>query len=114
MKTIDYQVEDGVAILTIDVKERTMNVLTPDLIKDLRSALDEVKGDDAVKGAVITSAKDSFVAGADLMQMVKAYDDGRSAADKYADSRSFQSLLRDIETSGKPFAAAINGTAANG
>ncbi|MEM9323129.1 MAG: 3-hydroxyacyl-CoA dehydrogenase NAD-binding domain-containing protein [Pseudomonadota bacterium] len=114
MKTIDYQVEDGVAILTIDVKERTMNVLTPDLIKDLRSALEQVKGDDAVKGAVITSAKDSFVAGADLMQMVKAYDDGRSAADKYKDSRSFQSLLRDIETSGKPFAAAINGTALGG
>ncbi len=114
MKTIDYKVEDGVAILTIDVKERSMNVLTPDLIADLGSALEQVKGDDDVKGAVITSAKDSFVAGADLMQMVKAYEDGRSAAEKYEQSRAFQSLLRDIETSGKPFAAAINGTALGG
>ena len=91
-----------------------MNVLTPDLMKDLGSAIDKVVADDNVKGAVITSAKDSFVAGADLMSMVNAYEDGRSAEDKYRDARSFQSLLRKMETCGKPFAAAINGTALGG
>ncbi len=115
MKTIDYNLDkDGVAILTIDVKDRSMNVLTPDLINDLEASLEKIVADDNVKGAVLTSAKDSFVAGADLMQMVNAYEDGRSAEQKYQQSRSFQTLLRRIETSGKPFAAAINGTALGG
>ena len=127
MNTIDMKVEDGVAILTIDVKDRSMNVLTPEFMADLKQAVDTVAGDDAMQGAVLTSAKDSFVAGADLMSMVNAYEDGRSAAEKYRDARNFQLLLRNLdrvddavvvrrnlETCGKPFAAAINGTALGG
>ena len=38
MKTIDYKVNaDGVAILTIDLKDRSMNVLTPEFVMDLES-----------------------------------------------------------------------------
>ena len=115
MKTIDYAVDqDGIALLTIDVKERSMNVLTPELQADLASAIETIVSDDAVKGAVITSGKSSFVAGADLMALVNAYEDGRSAADKYADARGFQQILRRLETCGKPVAAAINGTALGG
>ncbi len=63
MKTIDYKIDkDGVAILTIDVKDRSMNVMTPAFLQDLSDAVDKVAGDDKVKGAVITSAKDSFMA----------------------------------------------------
>ncbi|MFK8053139.1 MAG: 3-hydroxyacyl-CoA dehydrogenase NAD-binding domain-containing protein [Woeseiaceae bacterium] len=115
MKTIDLSVdEQGVALLTIDVKERSMNVLTPEFMADLRTAMETVVGDDAIKGAVLTSAKDSFIAGADLMDLVNAYEDGRTAKEKYEGARGFQSLLRELETCGKPFAAAINGTALGG
>ena len=70
MKTIDYKIDkDGVAILTIDVKDRSMNVMTPEFLQDLSDAVDKVAGDDKVKGAVITSAKDSFMAGAGSMPM---------------------------------------------
>ncbi|MEN7344209.1 MAG: enoyl-CoA hydratase-related protein, partial [Pseudomonadota bacterium] len=115
MKTIDLTVDsNGVALLTIDVKERSMNVLTPEFLTDLASAVEKVTGDEAIKGAVLTSAKDSFIAGADLMNLVNAYEDGRSVKEKYEQSRSFQTLLRTMETCGKPFVAAINGTALGG
>ncbi|MEM9172246.1 MAG: 3-hydroxyacyl-CoA dehydrogenase NAD-binding domain-containing protein [Pseudomonadota bacterium] len=115
MNTIDYSVDaDGIALLTIDVKDRSMNVLTPEFITDLGEAVERVATDGAVKGAVLTSGKDSFVAGADLMDMVNAFDDGRPVEEKYAGARNFQQLLRRMETCGKPFAAAINGTALGG
>lgn len=115
MKTIRFEVDsDGIALLTIDVAERSMNVLTPELQADLSESIDKISSDDAIKGAVITSAKSSFVAGADLMSMVNAYEDGRSAAEKYEYARGFQQVLRRLETCGKPVAAAINGTALGG
>ncbi|MEO0576377.1 MAG: 3-hydroxyacyl-CoA dehydrogenase NAD-binding domain-containing protein [Pseudomonadota bacterium] len=115
MDTISFDVDkDGIALLTIDVKERSMNVLTPEFIADLTTAIERVADDDAIKGAVLTSAKSAFVAGADLMDLVNAYDDGRSAEEKYKGARSFQSVLRRLETCGKAFAVAINGTALGG
>ena len=115
MNTIELKTDsNGIAVATIDVKDRSMNVLTPEFIQDLDALIDQAAADDAIKGVVLTSGKDSFIAGADLMQMVHAYEDGRSAAEKYADSRRFQGVLRKLETSGTPFAAAINGTALGG
>ncbi len=115
MKTIDYKVnKDGVAVLTIDVKDRSMNVLTPEFVGDLQTAIEKVVADDAVKGAVLTSGKSSFIAGADLMSVVNTYASGVSAQEIYKNWGGFQGILRRMETCGKPFAAAINGTALGG
>lgn len=115
MNTINYEVDaDGIAVLTIDVKERSMNVMTPDFLSDLAEAVDRIKSDDDVKGAVITSAKDAFMAGADLLALVDAFDEHRSAQEIYGWCRTLQQTLRALETCGKPVAAAINGTALGG
>ncbi|HEY5654333.1 MAG TPA: enoyl-CoA hydratase-related protein, partial [Woeseiaceae bacterium] len=115
METIDYKVnDDGVAILTIDLKDRSMNVLTPEFVRDLHECVEKVAADDNVKGAVLTSGKSSFVAGADLMSVVNTYASGKTAAEIYQEWGGFQKLLRRLETCGKPFAAAINGTALGG
>ena len=115
MNTIDYIIDaDGVAILTIDVKERSMNVLTPELLADLAGAIDRLASDDDVKGAVITSAKESFMAGADLIGLVESYEQRTDAAEVYGYCRNLQQMLRKMETCGKPVAAAINGTALGG
>ena len=115
METIDYKVnDDGVAILTIDLKDRSMNVLTPEFVRDLHECVEKVAADDKVKGAVLTSGKSSFVAGADLMSVVNTYASGKTAAEIYQEWGGFQKLLRRLETCGKPFAAAINGTALGG
>jgi 3-hydroxyacyl-CoA dehydrogenase/enoyl-CoA hydratase/3-hydroxybutyryl-CoA epimerase len=73
-ETIKYQLDDdGIVILTIDIADRSMNVLTPEFMTDLDAAIDQVVADDAVKGAIITSAKSSFIAGADLKELVGVF-----------------------------------------
>jgi len=115
MKTIDYKIDtDGVAILTIDVPGKPMNVMTPEFLADLSEVVETITNDAKVKGAVITSGKDSFMAGADLKGLVETFDQRTDAAEVYGWCRGLQQSLRKLETCGKPVAAAINGTALGG
>ncbi len=114
VSTIDIDIgDDGVAVLTIDLGDRPMNVMTPGFLADLATAVERVAADGTIKGAVITSGKDSFMAGADLLELVETFGE-RSADDLLAITRGLQQTLRRLETSGKPVAAAINGTALGG
>lgn len=55
MKTVNYTVDaDGVALITIDVKERSINVMTPEFLSDLAEVVEKLAADDSAKGAVIT------------------------------------------------------------
>ena len=50
--TIKFEVDsDGVALLTIDMPDKSMNVFNMDLINDLETCVDRVLEDDAIKGA---------------------------------------------------------------
>jgi len=112
---IKYSVDqDGIAQLVIDVPDRPMNVLTPAFMQALDECIDKVAGDGAVKGAIITSAKSSFVAGADLKDLVGVFARGQGPAEIYEFARSFTLIFRKLETCGKPFVAGINGTALGG
>ncbi len=114
-ETIKYQLDDdGIAILTIDIADRSMNVLTPEFMADLDAAIDRVAADDGVKGAIVTSAKSSFIAGADLKELVGVFAQGLEEKEIYAFAGKYSKLYRKLETCGKPFVAAINGTALGG
>lgn len=113
--TIQYTVDkDGIAILTIDLPGKSMNVLCDAMIRDLSDCIEKVAADDSVKGAVIASAKAAFVAGADLTELVTAYDRGVTALEGYEWSKALTNVFRRMETCGKPFAVAINGLALGG
>ena len=113
--TIRFEVDaDGIALLTIDLPGKSMNVLTPELMNDLDTLVDRVASDEKIKGAVITSGKKAFIAGADIKDMVTAYDRGVTAAEATNFSRQLNRRLRKMETCGKPFAVAINGLALGG
>jgi 3-hydroxyacyl-CoA dehydrogenase/enoyl-CoA hydratase/3-hydroxybutyryl-CoA epimerase len=113
--TIQYTVDqDGIALLTIDLPGMPMNVLTPELMADLDSLVERAATDDAVKGIVLTSGKSSFVAGADIKDMVTAYDRGIKPKEAFEFSYGLNQTLRKMETCGKPVAAAINGLALGG
>ena len=115
MKTIDYQVDrDGVAILTLDVKDKPMNVITPEFMADIKELGARIAADDQVKGAVLTSGKDSFMAGADLKEVVAEFGPASNVRKVYTWCSALQQAYRDLETCGKPVAAAINGTALGG
>jgi 3-hydroxyacyl-CoA dehydrogenase/enoyl-CoA hydratase/3-hydroxybutyryl-CoA epimerase len=104
----------GILTVTIDLQGRPMNVFTPELIADLDAIVRRVNDDVAVRGLVITSGKTSFIAGADIKDLVTAYERGITARQAYGWSQTLSQLLRRIETVGKPVAAAINGLALGG
>lgn len=115
---------DGIATLTWDMPERSMNVITQEVMAELEQAIDKVAGDEAIKGCVIASGKEAFSGGADLTMLQgfgaifaqKAKSDGFESAMQffYDASRSLSQLYRKMETCGKPFAAAINGVCLGG
>jgi len=114
--TLTFEIDSqGIALLTLDVPERPMNVLTDALIADLEQSIARIIEDAAVKGAIITSGKPgAFLAGADLKDLVSAFDRGITAQEGAAFSRKLSKLMRRLETSGKPLAAALNGLALGG
>ena len=113
--TIQYTVDtDGIATLMLDLPGKSMNVLCEELISDLSACVENVANDEAVKGAVIASAKSAFVAGADLTELVTAYDRGVTTQQGYEWSQALTGVFRRMETCGKPFAVAINGLALGG
>src|SRR5580704_4256289 len=110
---INYNVDsDGIATITWDMPNRTMNVLNEASITAYAGALETALKDDKVKGIIVTSAKADFIAGADLEMLLGA---DTSDATKLMDQFSqLQKLFRHQETGGKPIVAAINGTALGG
>src|ERR1700675_3622465 len=115
---------DGIALVTWDIPGRSMNVLDETSINELDEIVKQTSADAEVKGVVITSAKEALSAGADLSMvegMSRTYaqvlkEKGEVAANQmlFDQSRRFSLLFRAIETSGKPWVAAINGLALGG
>jgi enoyl-CoA hydratase len=67
MAEVGVELQDGVAVLTLDDPERR-NALTPALVDGIVGGLDEAERDGA-GGVVITGAGPAFCAGADLTQL---------------------------------------------
>ncbi|MBL8630387.1 MAG: enoyl-CoA hydratase/isomerase family protein [Rhodospirillaceae bacterium] len=114
---IAYAVDsDGIATLTIDMKARSMNVLADALTAELSVLVDKAVADAKVKGVIITSGKSSFVAGADLRELEQlAFGPLKNDAQKLLDQAGIVTrFFRKLEVSGKPFVAAITGTALGG
>jgi len=115
---------DGIALVTWDMPGRSMNLIDMKMIEEFSSIVDQVAADTAIKGAVITSAKDTFCGGADLTMLerfagtyaalIKTKGEEAAATTVFEESRKLSLVYRKLETSGKPWAAAINGTAVGG
>ena len=60
---------DGIALVTWDIPGRSMNVLDETTLGELQEIVKQTSADAAVKGVVITSAKEAFSAGADLSML---------------------------------------------
>jgi len=115
---------DGIVLVTWDIPGRSMNVLDETSVNELEAIVKQTSADAAVKGVVITSGKEALSAGADLSMlegMSRQYAEvlqakGEVAANQmlFDQSRRFSQVYRSIETSGKPWVAAINGLALGG
>src|SRR5882762_2498185 len=115
---------DGIALLSWNVPDRSMNVITLQGIDELSAIVERLAADADVKGVVITSAKDTFCAGADLTlleslvrtfaALAKEQGEEQASLRLFEESRKLSLLFRQIETCGKPWVAALNGTAVGG
>lgn len=114
---------EGVATLTWDVADKSMNVMSFEGLAQLDSLMDDALADEAVKGIIITSGKDSFAGGMDLNLLAKMKEDvgDDPARGLFEGTMKMHGLLRKIELAGmdrktkkggKPVAAVLPGTAA--
>ncbi|TPK67662.1 3-hydroxyacyl-CoA dehydrogenase [Mesorhizobium sp. B2-4-19] len=114
---------DGIALVTWNMPDRSMNVFTEEVMGELDKIIDQVVADASIKGAVITSGKDSFSGGADLTMLQKMLavfarektkDPEKAAKLLFDNAGRMGGLWRKLETSGKPWVSAINGTCMGG
>src|SRR5215204_720794 len=121
--TLDVD-SDDIALVTWDSPGRSMNVIDQAVMGELATVVEKIASDAAIKGAVITSGKDAFCAGADLtmldglnstfQELVGSQGQEAAAGKVFEESRKLSLIYRRLETSGKPWVAAINGTALGG
>jgi len=115
---------DGIALATWDMPDRSMNVITLEVMEELSRLVETVASDEAIKGCVIASGKDAFSGGADLTmlqglgaqyeQLARQKGEEEAMSFFFEESRRLSLLYRRLETCGKPFAAAIHGVCLGG
>ena len=108
MSFIQYEVQDMVAVLTID-RPKALNALNSAVLEELDAAISAIDLD-TVRCLIITGAgPKSFVAGADIGEMSTL-----TKAEGEAFGKKGNDVFRKIETLPIPVIAAVNGFALGG
>ena len=103
---LQYQLEDYVAILTLDAPP--VNALTRTLNDELTMALDRISEMDEIRAVILTGAGKVFCAGADLKGRAAVI---KGPGDLPAHSRRTRECFHAIRECAKPVICAINGAA---
>ncbi len=117
---------DGIALVTIDVPGKPMNVWDDALMEEFPKFVDEFISNDDIKGAVLVSGKKSgFLAGADLNMLGSS--EAQTTKEAFEMAWGLNANLRRMETGGhsakdllkgkahaKPVACALHGLALGG
>jgi len=101
---------DNIVTLTLDMKDRDVNVLNHKLALTFEPVLDQLKKEKSaneLSGIIITSAKQSFMVGGDLEYLHKTYD----PKEIFGYTEDLKRFFRTLEFPGVPAVAALNGTA---
>src|SRR3954467_7832998 len=111
MPSFTTQLDNGIAVVTLDLPGEPVNKLTSAARLELESLLNKVREDPGVRAVVIISGKpDNFIAGADIEEFTGF------ASQAQAERLSFegQETVSRVETSQKPIVAAIHGACLGG
>ncbi|MFP6746256.1 MAG: crotonase/enoyl-CoA hydratase family protein [Alphaproteobacteria bacterium] len=112
-RDILYEVEDGIATITLNRPEK-LNAFTATMLEEIIDAVDRTDGDDDVRAVIFTGAGRAFCAGADLSGGAATFDmnerEGAGPIDEWRDGGGLVSLR--LFESKKPLIAAVNGPAA--
>lgn len=95
-------------IAVITVNNPPVNALSPGVPEGIAEAIAQVASDDALKGAVMIGAGQTFIAGADIKEF------GKITSGQRKEGINFLDVIKSIEDCPKPTVAAIHGTAFGG
>src|SRR6202035_3769604 len=98
---ITVEIEPPIATVTLN-RPKVLNALSPDLVREVTTALAELDADENVRAVVLTGGPKVFAAGADIGDMAD-----RSAVDQLR--RDQTGRWAGIAAFGKPLVAAVNG-----
>ncbi len=109
MQTIVLNIENGIAVLTIN-RPDSLNALNKQVIVDLAEAVSSIEADSTIRCVIVTgSGEKAFVAGADIKEI-----DQLESSDAYRFAITGQHLFSKIETLRMPVIAVVNGFALGG
>ncbi len=107
-KTIQVEIKDGVAVLTMN--NPPVNQLSGHFVLELAGAISAAFDDESIKAMVLTGSGKNFIAGADIRQI----KDIQTKAELLPILKDNNRFLNRIETGPKPVIAAINGNCLGG
>ncbi len=100
------EADPPIATMTLN-RPKVLNALSPELIREVTTALGELDRDERVRAVVLTGGPKVFAAGADITDMA-----GRTAVEQL--SRDQTGAWAGIANFSKPLIAAVNGYALGG
>ncbi|MBC8094001.1 MAG: enoyl-CoA hydratase/isomerase family protein [Pseudonocardia sp.] len=104
---------DGIVVVTLDDPGRSANTMNERFGEAFDECVNALVADkEDIVGVILTSAKKTFFAGGDLDSLSKATP--ADAPRFYEQSMAIKTVLRRLETLGRPVVAAMNGTALGG
>ena len=113
MKTIQYELSNGIATLTFDEPDSPVNTMCLQWQQDLTEATAQVvKDKDAITGIILASNKSTFFAGADLKSLMR--NKVTDAGAIFTEIERMKKNFRTLETLGKPVVSCLNGAALGG
>ncbi|XP_054845016.1 trifunctional enzyme subunit alpha, mitochondrial [Eublepharis macularius] len=108
---VSYDIKGDVAVVRFNAPNSKVNTLSKQLEAEFREVMNEIWTNDAVKSAVLISAKPGcFIAGADI-NMIEACTSSEEITQL---SQEGQKTLANLEKSPKPIVAAISGSCLGG
>jgi len=110
-KYVNIEVKDEVAVVRFDNPDAKVNTLSQDMQGEFEECITQINSDPSVKAAVLISKKPGcFIAGADIGMI----DACKTEEETTRLAEGGQLAFQKIESSSKPFVAAIMGTALGG
>lgn len=111
--SIDLQIVDNIAWVTMDMPQSSANVLTPELFRELDQTFDQLLDRDDLVGVVLRSAKPRiFLAGADLKGIWKHLNWPDDRIIQFCDEG--RRVMRKLSQMKAPTCAAIHGACVGG
>ena len=108
-ETLLVERSDSVVLVTIN-REKKLNALNTVVLRELEQVTSELSADATVRAVILTGAGEkAFVAGADISELAKL-----SPQEAIGRARLGQRVMNAIQSSPRPFIAAINGFALGG